>query len=61
MNEGIQKPAPELTVEEMIHCFHNPVGKRSLAELDDVIDEIIDRNPDFVEKINEIISRKNNA
>jgi hypothetical protein len=32
-----------------------------LAELDDVIDEIIDRNPDFVEKINEIISRKNNA
>ena len=32
----------ELTVEEMIHHFHNPVGKRSLAELDDVIDEIID-------------------
>jgi hypothetical protein len=47
----------ELTVEEMIHCFHNPVGKRSLAELDDVIDEIIDRNPDFVEKINEIVNR----
>jgi hypothetical protein len=61
MNERIKQLAPELTVEEMIHCFHNPVGKRSLAELDDVIDEIIDRNPDFVEKINEIISRKNNA
>jgi len=51
----------ELTVEEMLDCLHNPVGKRSLAELDDVIDEIIQRNPDFVEKINEIISRKNNA
>jgi hypothetical protein len=51
----------ELTVDEMIRHLHNPVGKRSLAELDDVIDEIIDRNPDFVKKINEIISRKNNA
>ena len=61
MNERIREPEQELTVEEMIHCFHNPVGKRSLAELDDVIDEIIDRNPDFVEKLNEIISRKNNA
>jgi hypothetical protein len=57
MNERIQKPEQELTVEEMIHCFHNPVGKRSLAELDDVIDEIIQRNPDFVEKINEIVNR----
>ena len=61
MNERIREPEQELTVEEMIHYFHNPVGKRSLAELDDVIDKIIDRNSDFVEKINEIISRKNNA
>ena len=53
MNEQIK----ELTVEEMIYHLHNPVGKRSLAELDDVIDEIIDRNPDFVEKINEIVNR----
>ena len=56
-----KKPKHEFTVEEMFHHLHNPVGKRSLAELDDVIDEIIDRNPDFVKKINEIISRKNNA
>jgi hypothetical protein len=48
----------EPTLKEMIHQLRNPVGKRSLAELDDVIDEIIDRNPDFVEKINKIISRK---
>ena len=53
--------APNYTLDEMLDCLHNPVGKRSLAELDDVIDEIIQRNPDFVEKINEIISRKNNA
>lgn len=54
-------PAPNYTLDEMLDCLKNPAGKRSLAELDDVIDEIIDRNPDFVEKINEIISRKNNA
>jgi hypothetical protein len=53
--------APNYTLDEMLDCLKNPAGKRSLAELDDVIDEIIDRNPDFVEKINEIISRKNNA
>jgi len=52
-----EESAPEFTVEEMIHHLRNPVGKRSLAELDDVIDEIIQRNPDFVEKINEIVNR----
>lgn len=29
--------------------------KRSLAELDDVIEEIIERNPDFMKKIQDII------
>lgn len=32
--------------------------KRSLAELDDVIDEIIERNPDFVKRIEEIVNQQ---
>jgi hypothetical protein len=39
-------------------CFpqvENPLRKRSLAELDDVIDEVIARNPDWVKKINQIV------
>ena len=47
-----------LTLDEMIDCLRNPRGKRSLAELDDVIDEIIDRNPEFMEKLGEIIAEK---
>ena len=34
--------------------------KRSLSELDDVIDEIIARNPEFVEKLGKIIAEKQN-
>ena len=34
--------------------------KRSLAELDDVIDEIIERNPEWVEEINRIVEEKRN-
>ena len=33
----------------------NPLRRRSLAELDDVIDEILDRNPDFVVQLEKII------
>ena len=51
---------PNLTLDEMIDCLRNPQGKRSLAELDDVIDEIIERNPDWVEKINRIVEEKRN-
>ena len=47
-----------LTLDEMMDCLRNPRGKRSLAELDDVIDEIIDRNPEFMEKLGEIIAEK---
>ena len=47
-----------LTLDEMIDCLRNPQGKRSLAELDDVIDEIIDRNPDWVAKITRIVEEK---
>ena len=50
-----------LTIDEMVDCLRNPKGKRSLAELDDVIDEIIDRNPDFVEKISKIIENQRRA
>jgi hypothetical protein len=52
-----QKTNRDLTLDEMMDCLHNPIGKRSLAELDDVIDEIIERNPDFVEKISQIIAK----
>lgn len=45
-----------LTPEEMYDCLRNPTpDKRSLEELDDVIEEILGRNPDFVERINKII------
>ena len=46
---------PNLTLDEMMDCLRNPRGRRSLAELDDVIDEIIDRNPEFMEKLSKII------
>ena len=49
-----------LTLDEMIDCLRNPRGKRSLAELDDVIDEIIERNPDFVKQIEDIINERKN-
>ena len=49
-----------LTLDEMMDCLRNPRGKRSLAELDDVIDEIIERNPDWVEKISRIVEEKRN-
>ena len=31
---------------------------RSLAELDDVIDEILERNPSFVEQINKVVDQQ---
>jgi len=47
-----------LTLDEMIDCFCNPApDKRSLAELDTVIDEIIDRNPEWVEHIMRIVEQ----
>ena len=51
-----------LSVDDMVHIMRNPQNKgshrrRSLAELDDVIDELIERNPDFVEKLNKIIEK----
>jgi len=47
-----------LTLEEMMECLHNPTpDKRSLSELDDVIDEIIERNPEWVEHIMRIVEK----
>jgi hypothetical protein len=48
-----------LTLDEMLDCFRNPTSdKRSIAELDDVIDEIIDRNPEWVERIMKIVEER---
>ena len=48
-----------LTLDEVLDCFRNPTSdKLSLAELDDVIDEIIDRNPEWVEHIMRIVEKK---
>lgn len=48
----------EFTLDEMIDCLRNPTpDKRSLAELDTVIDEIIERNPEWVEHIMQIVER----
>ena len=52
---------PNLTLDEMMDCLRNPRGKRSLAELDDVIDEIIDRNPEFVDKLLQFVADKQKA
>jgi len=47
-----------LTLDEMIDCFCNPTpDKHSLAELDTIIDEIIDRNPEWVEHIMRIVEQ----
>jgi hypothetical protein len=47
-----------LTLEEMLDCLRNPApDKRSIAQLDDVIDEIIERNPEWVEHIMQIVEQ----
>ena len=46
----------EYTLDEMLDALHNPhQNLRSLAELDTVIDEIMDRNPEWVEEIARLI------
>lgn len=53
----ITPTSKNLTLDEMLDCLNNPTpDKRSIAELDDVIDEIIQRNPDWVNKINQIVN-----
>ena len=38
----------------------NNLQRRSIAELDEVIDEILERNPDFIEEIMKIVEEKRN-
>ena len=48
---------PDLTLEEMLDCLHNPTpDKRSLNDIEDVIDEIIARNPEWVDEIMRIVA-----
>lgn len=56
-----KKPSREYTIDEMIDFAKNPKykgRKRSLAELDDVIDEIIERNPEFVKQLEKTIAKQ---
>ena len=46
----------KLTLDDMMDCLRHSNNKRSLLELDTVIDEIIDRNPDWVAEIDKIIN-----
>jgi len=53
-----KNPDKEYTIDEMIHHMHNPKNKlRSLAELDTVIDEIIQRNPKWYKEIQQSIGK----
>jgi hypothetical protein len=47
------------TLDQMLDALRNPAAdKRSLAELDDVIDEIMARNPDWVDMITQIVEER---
>ena len=53
-----KNPDKEYTIDEMIHHMHNPKNKlRSLAELDDVIEEIVERNPEWYKEIQQSIEK----
>jgi|APGre2960657468_1045069.scaffolds.fasta_scaffold350154_2 hypothetical protein len=53
-----KNPDKEYTIDEMIHHMHNPKNKlRSLAELDDVIEEIIERNPEWLAELETVIKK----
>lgn len=38
----------------------NNLQRRSITELDEVIDEILERNPDFIEEIMKIVEEQRN-
>lgn len=46
----------KLTLDDMLDCLRHSNNKRSLLELDTVIDEIIDRNPEWAAEIDRIIT-----
>ena len=45
----------KLTLDDLVDCRQHSNNKRSLLELDTVIDEIVNRNPDWVAEIKQII------
>ena len=56
---GLMKNSDQPTLDQMLDALRNPTpDKRSLAELDDVIDEIMERNPDWVDMITKIIEER---
>ena len=49
----------EYTIDEIMHYMHNPKKKlRSLVELDDVVGEIIGRNPEWLAKLETTINER---
>jgi hypothetical protein len=49
----------EYTIDEIMHYMHNPKKKlRSLVELDDVVGEIIERNPKWLAKLETTINER---
>ena len=53
----------EYSIDEMMHHMHNPNPKnklRSLAELDDVLDEIVERNPEWFAELEKLIEESLN-
>jgi histone deacetylase complex regulatory component SIN3 len=52
----------QYTVDEMIDAMKNPTNKlRSIAELDKVVEEIIDRNPEWYAEFEQFIQEKLNG
>ena len=56
--EHLQGDGHIVTEKENSKPAQPNLNKRSLLELDDVIEEILERNPDFVTQIEEIIRKK---
>lgn len=54
-----KKSERDLTIDEMMDCLRQPSNdKRSMSELDSVINDIIDRNPEWIAKIERIIAEQ---
>ena len=50
------------TIDEMIDAMHNPTNKlRSIAELDKVVEELIDRNSEWYKDFEQFIQEKLNG
>lgn len=55
------KTGKQYTIDEMVDAMRNPKNKlRSLEELDDVVEEIIDRNREWYADFEKMIQEKLN-